>query len=119
MGTIANAANITYISTAAPVASGSTILGFGGTSCLELSYIGTVNVIGDGSNASAIVNFIDGTNALAWTPTAFLAFRQGGNATNTVAVLSANVLNNVAASIVFSAAPGSNATATVLVMVFK
>ena len=113
-----NAANVAFFGQG-PVASGSTILAFGGSSNLELSYIGTAACIGDASSTSFFVNFIDGTNALAWTPSAVLAFRSGGNATNTIYVQSTNAISNTQCTVNFSAAPGSNATATILVMVFK
>lgn len=113
-----NPANLAYFG-AAPVAGGSTVLAFGGSSMQELAYIGTAACIGDNSATAFFINFVDGTNALGFTPTAVVAFRSGGNATNTVAVLSTNAISNTQCTVNFSAAPGTNATATVAVFVLK
>lgn len=112
------ATNIAY-NGQGPVAGGSTIVAFGGSSNLELAYVGTAALVGDATSTTFVVNWIDGTNALPWTPIAVSAFRTGGNATNTISVLSANVINTTACSLNLSAAPGNNATALVSIMVFK
>lgn len=114
-----NPSNVAYISSAAPVPGGSGILAFGGSSNQELSYIGTAACIGDNSATAFFVQFIDGTNALPFTPTAVVAFRSGGNATNTVSVLSTNAISNTQCTVNFSAAPGTNATATVALLILK
>ena len=111
------AQNISY-STSAPVAAGSGILAFGGSSQLEFSYVGTATFTGDGSTTNAIMNFIDGSNALPWTPVSCVVVRTGGNAAATI-VSYANVLNNIAANVIFSAAPGNNASISYAVFVLK
>lgn len=110
-------ANAVYL-TSAPVASGSTILAFGGSSLLEFSYAATVTFTGDGSSTSAIMNLIDGTNALGWTPTAVMASRTGGNAASSI-VAYANAVTNSQATFTFSAAPGNNASISFVVLVMK
>ena len=112
------ATNVTYISAAAPSA-GSTTLAFGGQSVQELSYIGTSTITGDGSTTSAVVNFIDGSNNLAFTPTAVLAFRIGGNTTATQAVAAVNTINAQGFTVQFSAAPGSSNTAQLVYLILK
>lgn len=101
------AVNATYLGSG-PIAGGSGILAFGGSSNQELSYIGTATIVLDGSAVIGVLNFLDGTNALPFTPTGIIATRIGGNVTNSVVVTMAKPLNNVAAEIHFSAA-GSNA----------
>lgn len=113
-----NAVNLSYFGSA-PVAGGSGIVAFGGSSMLELSYIGLANCVGDNSATAFFINFLDGTNALPWTPSAVIAFRSGGNATNTITALSTNAISNTQCTVNFSAAPGTNATATVAVIVLK
>lgn len=95
---------------AAPVAGGSTTLGLGGTSCQELAYIGTGTSVLDGSLTSAVVNFLDGTNTLSFTPSAVLVTRTGGNATATVAVSGASTINNVGFTVSFTAADSNGKT---------
>ena len=111
------AQNIAY-STSAPVAGGSGILAFGGSSLTEFSYVGNVTFTGDNSNVAPVINFIDGTNALPWTPVSCVLVRTGGNAANSI-VAYASVTNNVAATCTFSAAPGSNSTISFAVFVLK
>ena len=111
--------NLTYISAAAPVAGGSGILAFGGASLQELSYIGTATLIGDGAVTNAIVNFIDGVNALPFIPTAVMAFRTGGNATSTIAVTGTQNITNVNCNVQFASAPGAAAQVIVGVVVMK
>lgn len=109
--------NITY-TTGAPVAGGSGILGFGGSSLLEYSYVGTLTYTGDGSLTTALIQFIDGTNALPWVPTAVNLVRTGGNAATSI-VSYATTITNTNAVITWSAAPGSNASISYLCVVMK
>lgn len=112
------AANLSYIGQA-PVAGGSATLAFGGSSCQELSYIGTVTFTGDGSLTAATLNLIDGTASLGFTPTGFLAFRVGGNTTSTIAVASIVPVNGVTATVNFTVAPTNGGTITLAVFVLK
>jgi|SRR5581483_4795185 len=105
-----------------PVGGGSTILAFGGSSMQELSYLGTVTFTGDaGNSTTAILNYIDGVNALAFVPTAFLALRVGGNGTATVSVVSItdNADGGKTATVQFSAAIGNGNTLKMAVFVLK
>ena len=65
------------------------ILATGPGSSQELAYIGTAVVTGDNSASTCTVNYIDGTAALPFTPSAILCARIGGTSTATVAVASA------------------------------
>lgn len=110
-------ANVAYL-TSAPVAGGGNILAFGGSSCLEWSYLGTVTFQSDGSNTAPVINFIDGTNALPFTPSAVQIVRYGGNAANSIVGYVANCTNAIA-NVVLSAAPSNNLTLTYIVLVLK
>ena len=112
------ALNATYFGQG-PVAGGSTILAFGGSSVQELAYIGTASPVLDGTLTAAVINFIDGTNALSFTPTAVLCTRSGGNAATTTGVNSVSAINNVAFTVNFSAAGSANNILGLVFMVFK
>ena len=111
------AQNVSYL-TSAPVAAGSGILAFGGSSIVELSYIGTATFVLDSSAVAGVLNFIDGSNALPWTPSACFVQRIGGNAANTVTCY-ANVANNVAATVNFSGADSNTHTYIVAAFILK
>lgn len=110
--------NVAYFGSGAPVAGGSTVLAFAGSSLLELAYQGQVTFTGDNSATTALVNFIDGTNALFYTPSVVAVTRVGGNAAASI-VTYANVVNNICAQINWSAAPGTNSTSQYLVSIYK
>jgi len=54
------------------------ILAFSGLSAVELAYIGTGTATLDGAATSFTLNFIDGTAALTFTPSAVAAMVVGG-----------------------------------------
>lgn len=114
------AQNAAYL-TGAPVANGSTTLAFGGSSLQEFSYLGTVTFTGDGATTTATLNYIDGSAALGFTPSAIIGVRAGGNTTATISVVSvvdaANA--NKTATVQFSAAPTNGGTITVAFFVLK
>ena len=64
------------------------IMASGPGSSAEIAYIGTATFTGDGASSTATLNYIDGTAALSFTPTAILACRVGGAATATISVVS-------------------------------
>lgn len=107
----------TAYSGAAPIAGGSATLAFGGSSMLEVSYIGTVTFVLDGSATQATINFIDGTNALPFTPAAILYSRNGGNAT--VTVVNVVSITNATAVVNFSGAGSVNQVAAFAMQVLK
>jgi hypothetical protein len=112
------AQNVTYL-TSAPVAGGSTTLAFGGSSLLEYSYLGTVTFTGDGTLATATINYIDGTNTLAWTPSACVAVRVGGNAANTIVGYAQDASDKKTATVFFTAAPANGATVQMAILILK
>lgn len=65
------------------------VLARGGQSDAELAYIGTATITADNTASTYTVNYIDGTAALPFTPSAILVQRIGGSATATVAAVSA------------------------------
>lgn len=114
------AQNASYL-TSAPVANGSGILAFGGSSNLEVSYIGKATFTGDGATTTATLNYIDGTAALPFTPSAVIGVRSGGNTTATISVVSVadNADSGKTATVAFSAAPTNGGTITVAFFVLK
>jgi len=112
------AQNLSYL-TSAPVAGGSTVLAFGGSSQQEYSYIGTATFTGDGSTTSAVLNYVNGTgNGLGFTPSAVIAVRTGGNAANSIVAYAADNADNTAV-VTFSAAPGNGATIKFAFLILK
>lgn len=112
------AQNLTYFGQG-PVATGSTILAFGGSSVQELCYQGTVTFTGDNTTTSAVINYTNGTaNGLGFTPSAVAVTRVGGNAANSIVMYAADNADNTAV-VTFSAAPGTNATVKLLVQIYK
>jgi len=65
------------------------ILAFGPGSSQEIAYIGTATITADNSASTCTVNYIDGTAALPFTPSAIICQRTGGTATATVSIVSA------------------------------
>ena len=125
MSTLATASNATYL-TAGPTGNNQ-VLAFGGTSNLELAYIGYASWIGNGAATTATLNYIDGTAQLNFTPSAILAFHSGNNsggnaaepATTVVASAVDAANSNKTATITFSAAPTNNASIGVVFMIFR
>lgn len=115
------AQNVAYQGSA-PVAGGSGVLAFGGSSNQELAYIGTVTFTGDGATTSAVANYLDGSNALPFTPTAVIALRApasgGDNAASSI-VSYATATNNIAATITYSAAPANGTKVTHVLLILK
>lgn len=80
--------NPVYVGGQQPLFTGQ-ILAAGPGSQAEFAYIGTATITGDASASTATVNYIDGTQALPFTPTAIICQRTGGSGTATVSVVSA------------------------------
>lgn len=114
-----SAQNANYL-TAGPAASSQQLAG-SALSALELAYAGTVTFTGDGSTTTATLNYIDGTAALPFTPTAILATRAGGTDTGTAYVVSVVDAgnSNKTATVTFSAAPASTKTVIVAFFILK
>jgi hypothetical protein len=66
-----------YFGSQAPSATGQ-ILASGGADQTELAYKGRVQFVLDGATTSAVVNFIDGTQTLPFTPSAVLVSQTVG-----------------------------------------
>jgi len=96
------------------------ILAFGPGSSAELAYIGTATITADNSGSTCTVNYIDGTAALSFTPTAILCVRTGGTATATVGIVSAvDAANSNKTFTVQGSATLPAGTVTILFLVFK
>ena len=107
-----------YITTG-PAKTGQVLVA-GQLSLLELAYIGTATFTGDGSTTTATLNYIDGTQALNWTPTAIFAARVGGNDTAAGLPYIVDAGNsNKTATVTFTTAPASGKTQTVAFMIMK
>lgn len=82
-----NAANVTYLGTGP--AGNNQVLAWSedrGSQAQRLS--GYVTFTGDSASSSATMNYLDGTNFLAFTPKVIMSSRVGGSATATVDVVS-------------------------------
>jgi hypothetical protein len=113
------AANVAYLQQG-PVSSGQQ-LAPSMLEMLELSFLGTVTITGDaGASTTSVLNYIDGTNTLNFTPRAVLCFRTGGNATlNSVPYCVDNANAGLSATISYSVTPGSGLTMTIGVAILK
>ena len=83
---------------------------------------GYATFVGDAqASTSATLNYIDGTAALAFTPTAFLFSRCGGTSTATIVPTNLVDAANSAktATVTFSAALGAGNTLTFAVVILK
>jgi len=114
------AQNISY-NGQGPVAGGSATLAFGGSSVAEVAYVGTATFTLDGSLTAATLNYIDGTNALPFTPSGILATRIGGTAAQTVTVTSVvdAADGGKTATVNFGAAGSNGNTVKIAFMVLK
>lgn len=113
------AVNGTYL-TAGPTASGQ-ILAPNELSNLESAFKGTATFVLDGSTTNAVLNFIDGTKTLSFTPTAIDATIVGGtqNAATPIGVLATKVTDNTKGTIYFSGAGTNTNTVVVLFSIVK
>lgn len=93
---------------------------FGPGDVQEPAFVGIASYTSAAATADTI-NFIDGTNAIPFTPSFVRVSKVGGNdANNGIPVLNTGTaLNNVAAGIIWSIAPVSGATMKVLVELYK
>ena len=101
---------------------------FGPGDVQEPAFVGTVTFTGDGATTAAVVNWIDGTQTLPFTPSAVLVFlapggsdtagilKAEGNATNPPRVSS---ITNVSCTINYSTAIANTSTSKLLLVVYK
>jgi hypothetical protein len=103
-------------------------LGTGGAYALgpgdaqEPAWVGQGTFTGDGSVTTSNLNFIDGTNAIPFTPTGVRVSKIGGNDTAVNAIPLVNTtaaLNNVAVAINWNVAIASGKTQIILVELYK
>lgn len=116
-----SASNMTSIVSGGPAMSTAGSYVFGPGDVLEPGFVGQSTVTGDGANTTIAVNFIDGTNAIPFTPTGVRVSKIGGNDTqNTLPVLNTNTaLNNIGVSLVWATAPASGKTQIILLELYK
>lgn len=116
-----SAANMSSIVSGGPAMSTAGTYAFGPGDALEPSFVGQSLVTGDGANTAVNINFIDGTNAIPFTPTGVRLSKIGGNDTNNgiPTCNTGTALNNVAVTAIFSAAPANGKTVLVLVELYK
>lgn len=115
------AQNMTSIVAGGPSMGTGGAYAFGPGDVLEPGFVGQVTFTGDGATTAATLNFIDGTNAIPFTPTGVRVSRIGGNDTNNgvVTLNTSTALNNIGVGVIFSAAPASGKTALILVELYK
>jgi long-subunit fatty acid transport protein len=113
------AQNLAYLQQG-PVASGQQIAP-SQLETLELSFLGTATFTGDaGGSTTAVLNYIDGTNVLTFTPRAVMLIRIGGTSAATVTGYAVdNADGGKSATATFSAALGSGSTFICVVAVLK
>lgn len=63
---------------------------------------GSATITGDNATATWTVNFIDGTNALPFTPTGILVQRIGGTGASTILLENVTTLTNILFTMTFS-----------------
>ena len=116
-----NPANMTSIVAGGPAMGTAGGYAFGPGDVLEPSFVGQATFTGDGAATTTTLNFIDGTNAIPFTPTGVRFSKVGGNDTNNGIPLlnTGTALNNISAGIVFSAAPASGKTVLILAELYK
>jgi hypothetical protein len=111
------AQNLSYFGNG-PVAAGSTILASNGAN-QDTCYMGTATITGDGTTATAVVNYTNGTaNGLGFTPSAVSVVRCGGNADANVIAWGKDNADNTCV-VTFSIAPANLATVKVAIVVYK
>lgn len=72
------------------------VLAFGGNDLgTAFAYKGTATVTGDGSSTSFVINLIDGTKTIPFTPKGVICTRCGGAATATIGIVSAVADNKI------------------------
>jgi hypothetical protein len=87
----------------------------------EPAWVGIGTFTGDGAVVFSNLNFIDGTNAIPFTPTGVRVSRIGGNDTaNGVPLLNTSAaLNNIAVTVNWTAAVASGKTSVILLELYK
>lgn len=90
--------------------------------------VGTVTFTGDGATTAAVVNWIDGTNTIPFTPACVLVFlTNGGNDTagilkvegNATAPPRVSAIGTTTFTVNYSTAIANAATSKLLIMAFK
>lgn len=103
----------------APTKSGQIIVE-GGKGVDFTAYRGIATLTLDGTATTATINFIDGTEALPFTPSAVLLSAGGGTETTAIsATMTGNTLTNKAFGVTLSGAGTSTKTVKVAFIVFK
>lgn len=88
----------------------------------EPAFVATVTFTGDGATTAAVVNWIDGTQTLPFTPSAVICDIVGGN--DTVGVLrsaggTVSAVTATSATVNYSTAIASASTSKVLLVAYK
>lgn len=113
------AQNGAYV-TQGPTASGQVLVGNELTALAD-AYIGTATFVLDGALTSAVLNFIDGTKTLPFTPTGIEAQTIGGTQlpVAAVAVQGTAVTDNTKGTVYFSGAGTAANTVKILFKIVK
>lgn len=94
----------------------------------EPAFLGTVTFTGDGATTAAVINWIDGTQTIPFTPSLVLVYltnggtdtagilKVEGNATSPTRVSS---ITNVSATVNYSTAIANTSTSKLFVVVYK
>jgi hypothetical protein len=116
-----NPANMTSIVSGGPAMGTAGGYAFGPGDVQEPAFVGQATFTGDGAAVTTTLNFIDGTNAIPFTPTGVRLSKIGGNDTNNGIPVynSSTALNNISVGVVFTAAPASAKTVLILAELYK
>lgn len=84
--------------------------------------VGTVTFTGDGATTAAVVNWIDGTQTLAFIPSAVFVFISGGNDVAGVLRAAGGTVSSLTATsftVNYSTAIANTATSTLTIVVYR
>lgn len=114
------APNAVYVGSAGVPAYSGQIIASGGSDQVELAYKGTATFTLDGSTTAVVVNLIDGTQTLPFTPSGVLLNISGGTQ-QAASIIHADVksITNTVINLVLSGAGTTGNTVVVTFIVFK
>ena len=110
------AANVAYVSAAAPTKTGQIVV-FGGNDIQDYALGGTVTAVLDGASTTFTVNWIDGTQTLNFTPSRVFMFRCGGTGATTISAVGVSSVTNASATVTISAAGTNTQTVTFAILI--
>lgn len=99
---MANTANMVY-SGQGPAGTGQILASMSDAGDGARALEGFISFTGDNSTSTVTVNFVDGVQALPFTPSAVIVSRSGGAGTSTISALNASSISTTAFTLTASA----------------